>query len=293
MDYGFRGSEHSLKPDVGSAVRLLHRVVDLGVNLIDTARSYGSSEEVIGMALAEMPRRPYIASKVLVKPGEVSNLSGRDIQNIIQNSVEASLKTLRIETLDILQIHQTTFEILRNDSILKSLEQVKQEGKVRFLGASVTNEEVALEVLANPLFQTLQVAFNVLDQKMGERVFPEAAKQGVGVLVRSAFLRGVLTPQLEEIPAKLAPLKERVHAVLSALEMKTTDLARIALRFCLSNSLASSVIIGVRSTAELEENLTAAGEGPFTDQTLQTLRAFSIVNEELVNPTRWRDFILG
>jgi len=293
MDYGFRGSEHSRRPDVADSIRLIHRAVDLGVNLIDTARVYGSSEEVIGRALAEIPQRPYIASKILIKPADVPKLSGSDLESFIQNSVDTSLRTLRIETVDLLQIHQTSFEILKNENILKSLERAKQEGKVRLLGASVTDEEVALEVLANPLFQTLQVAFNVLDQRMGERVFPQALRQGVGILVRSAFLRGVLTPQLERIPEKLTPLKERVYGLLSALEMKTSDLARMALRFCLSNSSASSVIIGVRSTAELEENLAAAREGPIANETLRTLRAFSIENEKLVSPTHWQDLILG
>jgi aryl-alcohol dehydrogenase-like predicted oxidoreductase len=75
--------------------------------------------------------------------------------------------------------------------------------------------------------------------------------------------------------------------------MQTPDLAPIALRFCLSNPAVSSVIVGVRSRAELEENLSAANEGPFTDQTLEALRMFSMEDEKLVSPAHWQGLILG
>jgi 1-deoxyxylulose-5-phosphate synthase len=293
VDYGFRGSKHSRKPDVGEAIHLIRQAVALGVNFIDTARVYGSSEEVIGIALAGMPRRPNIASKVLIPPDEVPTLSAFDLQKLIQDSVAASLKALRVETIDLLQIHQTTSEILHNDAVLDCLGQLKQEGRVRFLGASVDREDVALEVLENPLFQTLQIPFNILDQRMAKRLFHNAAKRGTAILVRSAFLRGVLTTQLDEIPDKLAPLKNQVHAMLSALEKRTQDLACIALRFCLSNPAVSSVIVGMQSLAELRDNLSAASEGPFTDQTMQTLRMFSMEDEELVSPAHWQGLILG
>lgn len=293
VDYGFRGSTHARKPDLSEAGHVIHRAMELGINFIDTARAYGISEEIIGAALAEVRQRPYVATKVLIPLDQISQLTAGDLQELITESVEASLKALRIETIDLLQVHHTTSEVLRNDDILKGLEKLRQDGKVRFLGVSLNGEAMALEALTNPLFRTIQVPFNLLDQKMAERVFPAAEKEGVGILVRSVFLRGVLTPQLEEIPSRLAPLKEKAYGVLAALGAPKASLAQVALRFCLSFPQISSVIVGVRSAAELEANVSAAEEGLMPNKVVQKLQAFSTNDETLVSPDYWQDLILG
>ena len=290
LDYGFRGSGHYLRPEEQEAICIVQRAVDLGINLIDTGRAYGTSEELIGKAIKGMSAPPYIASKLTVPEDACKARDSKKLHDEIFASIEASLKALQVETIDLMQIHNTNLEIVHSQEVLNCLEEARQQGKIRFIGASCSGgEEVPLAVIASNRFQTIQVAFNVLDQRMLPSVFPRAAQRGVGVLIRSAYLRGVLTSQVHAIPARLAPLKEAALAALKEVGDEVAALAELALRFCLSPPEVSSVVIGVRSVAELDSNLADAGKGSLPPETIQKLQAFAVHDEALIEPWRWRD----
>ena len=128
-------------------------------------------------------------------------------------------------------------------------------------------------------FRALQVPFNLLDQKMNQPIFPGAAAQRVGIFVRSAYLRGVLTSQLHSIPERLAPLKSRAVQALAVLDREVSSLAEAALRFCLSFNAISSVVIGVKTVAELEANLADASRGVLPRRLMPQLQALSFGND--------------
>ena len=298
MNYGFPGTDYYQKPEQQEAVRLVQRAVDLGINMIDTHRDYGVSEEIIGRALREITPRPIIASKVTIPPApEYSgpfppppdkNMGSKQLRRAILGSIEASLKALRLETIDLMLIHNTTLESLQREDILPCLEEARQQEKIRFLGASTYGEAIPLEVMKNDRFRVLQTPFNLLDQKMADFIFPRAVQKKMGIFVRSAFLKGVLTSQIHNIvPEQLAPLREAALEVLKVLGEEVSNLAQVALRFCLSFSEISSTLIGVRSIPELESNLAVLKQGPFPPEILQNLRAFSIHEERLARPTYW------
>ena len=281
LDYGFRQSSSYHRPERAAAARVLSHAVDHGINLLDTAPTYGESESMIGEALASLSVRPWVATKVTI---------GDDLSAITQ-SVDRSLRRLQLETIDILQVHNATAATLRNVEAWSVLEQAVRAGKVRLLGASVYAEEDAAEALANPCIRVLQIPFNLLDQKMAARIIPLAARQGVGVLVRSAFLRGVLTAQVTNLPAELMPL---VGAARKAVELAGEPLERIAdlaLRFCLTVAGVASVIVGVRSITELDANLAAAGKPPLDSALLRRLRACDLSANPLVSPLQWTGLI--
>ncbi|MBM3738204.1 MAG: aldo/keto reductase [Acidobacteria bacterium] len=280
LDYGFKGSGHFRKPDREDAVRLVLHALDAGVTLIDTARAYGSAEEVIGEALRRTDLRPVIATKLAI--------DGSTRREQVIESVETSLRTLGVEAVDILQIHNARSEALANGEAMEALEGVVSSGKARFAGASIYAEEEALAAIRRTGLRTLQVPFNLLDQTMADRAFPSAAEQGTGVLVRSAFLRGVLTPQVHELPPRLAPLRD---AALTAMRLTgVDDLAVLALRFCLSFDAVSSVIVGVRTVEELDANLGALRQGPLPAGLLELREEFR-VRDEIRSPANWAGLI--
>ena len=290
LDYGFKGTADYGKPDAKTSIRLLHSALDHGINLIDTARAYGNSEEVIGQAFEGMTSPPYIASKVFLSK-DAAQKTFSALHEEIFTSIEASLRALRLETLDLLLIHNTALEHLRRTEILACLGEAQQQGKVRFLGASCYGEEAPLAVLKESSFRALQVPFNVLDQTMNHQVFPGAAAQQVGIFVRSAYLRGVLTSQVHSIPERLAPLRSRALQVLAVLDHEVSSLAEAALRFCLSLSTVSSVVIGVKSVAELEGNLADASRGVLPEELMPPLQALSFGDDPIVDPRNWQDLI--
>jgi aryl-alcohol dehydrogenase-like predicted oxidoreductase len=290
LDYGFKGTADYGKPDAKTSIRLLHSALDHGINLIDTARAYGNSEEVIGQAFEGMTSPPHIASKVFLSK-DAAQKTFSALHEEIFTSIEASLRALRLETLDLLLIHNTALEHLRRTEILACLGEAQQQGKVRFLGASCYGEEAPLAVLKESSFRALQVPFNVLDQTMNHQVFPGAAAQQVGIFVRSAYLRGVLTSQVHSIPERLAPLRSRALQVLAVLDHEVSSLAEAALRFCLSLSTVSSVVIGVKSVAELEGNLADASRGVLPEELMPPLQALSFGDDPIVDTRNWQDLI--
>lgn len=290
MDYGFRGSSHYQRPETQESIRLLHRAVDLGVKLIDTARTYGTSEELIGKALQEISEKPLIASKVTIPP-DPGSMDPRQLCRDIFSSIESSLRALQVDSIDLMQVHDLTLQMFPCEEIFDCLDRARQQGKIRFIGACAYGEEVPFKVLRIGHVQTLQAVFNLLDQKLAGRVLPAAASAEVGILTRSAYLRGVLTNQIYDIPERLSPLRDAALGALKVLGDEVQSLAEAALRFCLSFPEVSSVIIGVRSIAELESDIADASKGPFRAEALEKLRRFSIDDETLIDPSYWQDLI--
>ena len=128
MNYGFPGTDFYKMPDEKQSTRLLHRAFDLGINLFDAHRDYGVSEEIIGKALDEMTDHPHISSKITIPPAPGyfgpfpppldRNMGPEQIRSAILGSIEASLKALRIDTIDFMLIHNTTLECLQRDDII-------------------------------------------------------------------------------------------------------------------------------------------------------------------------------
>jgi aryl-alcohol dehydrogenase-like predicted oxidoreductase len=290
LDYGFKGSRHYQRPATKESIRLIHTAIDRGINLIDTARLYGNSEEVIGQALAGRPHPPHLVSKVFLSK-EAAQKDFPALRAEVFTSIETSLRALRVDSIDLLLIHNTAMPHVGHQDLHTCLEEARQQGKIRFFGASCYGEETSLAILQKPSFRALQVPFNVLDQKMNRRVFPAAARQGVGIFVRSAYLRGVLTSQVDSIPARLAPLRMRALEVMDLLDAEVNDLAEAALRFCLSFEAISSVVIGVKTVAELEANLADASKGGLPSELIPQLRQLSFGDDPLVDTRNWQDLI--
>lgn len=289
MDYGFRGSAQYAQPGITESIRIVHRSLDLGINFIDTARAYGEAEEVLGHALRGMRGRVVIASKVVINPKYLSNAKAMALS--IEDSIDSSLRALQMETIDLLQIHNANTETLANDSVLCALEDAQQKGKVRFLGASCVGEHTSLATLELAQFRAVMVPFNILDQLMVPRVFPRAQAQDVGVMARSAFLRGVLTCNLSAVPDALLPVKQAAAVAARKCADEVQGLSELALRFCLSFDAVSTVVIGVRSVEELEANVKDAERGSLSQNCVARLNEIRIEDHTLVTPETWQGLI--
>jgi len=289
MDYGFRGATNGARPDLKEGIRLIHKALDAGINCLDTAPSYGNSEIVIGEALKQTSVTPTIVSKVLLP-----NISDNGTTNSkeISSSIESSLQSLGIETLDILLIHNTSVNALKSEEVRTALQDAKQQGKVRFIGASCYADDLPAEVLSYPDFRVMQVPFNLLDQKMAAGFFQAALTNGIGVFARSIYLRGVLTPQVNYLPERLLPLKAAAFKALEIAGDEVRGLSELALRFSLSFSGVSSVLIGVKNVSELESNLADAERGVLSAELLTQLRTVDLGVSPMVDTRTWQDVII-
>ncbi len=282
--YGIPGpGERNVETE--EAVRAIQCAADNGVNLFDTAPVYGCSEELLAQAL---PGRDdcIVATKVPI-PADIAGISDTELARQVNASLDQSLRALRRDVLDIVQIHNATTRVLRESGMIACLERAREAGKLRCIGASVYGEENALAALGTGKIQVLQVAANLLDQRMRARVLGEAEKAGVGVMIRSALLKGALTSKAQWLPEGLRELSHASERALAVLDTTWESLPTLALRFCLSLPGAQTVLMGVRSCLELQGCLTAVAEGPLDFDLMERTRTLALNNDFLLNPASW------
>jgi aryl-alcohol dehydrogenase-like predicted oxidoreductase len=133
----------------------------------------------------------------------------------------------------------------------------------------------------------LQLALSLLDQRMCSQVLPEAEEAGVGILTRSALLKGALTKRAQWLPESLRPVAEASARAVQGLHTSWDHLPAMALRFCLALPAAQTVLVGVRERAELDDCIAAEGDGPLPADLLRTARTLALDDEHLLNPTYW------
>lgn len=287
MDYGLSVPGDYGKPTPGEAIYLLHRAADAGITLFDTAPGYGDSEALLGQALKKF-QQCLFATKVPVPRDHTGNLLlGEGCKQHIEQSLLQSLQALRRDVLDIVQIHNATMEVLEQSDLFELLNQAKQRGLIRWIGASVYQEHEALAAIRSGICDVLQVPYNLLDQRMAERVFPAAAEAGVGIIVRSVFLKGVLTEKVNWLPSQLTPLKEAAEKMKSCFVLTWEGLASMALRFCLSHPSVATVLVGIRTVDELYHALDVDRSERLTEEQCRIAQSLQLHDESLLNPNLW------
>jgi len=269
------------KPDEKNAIRLIEMAIDSGINLFDTAASYGDSEKILGRAIGSHPNC-YIATKVNIPP------EGSNSLKFISASINQSLHNLNREYLDIIQVHNATLTVINKTNIIEILLKLRKEGKIRFIGASVYESENAMGVINADCFDVLQIAYNILDQRMADKVIPSAAQSGIGIFSRSAYFKGVLTAKAEHLPKSCLPLKKASAKVKDVLNMsKWEELTSFALRFCLSTKGINSVLVGIRTPEELKFAVEAEKTGILPKAIFNRLLKLGIEDKFWLNPVNW------
>jgi aryl-alcohol dehydrogenase-like predicted oxidoreductase len=287
LDYGIQVPGQGRRPTERDAIRLLQESADSGINLFDTAPSYGEAENIVGRALGH--RQDTIISTKIHQPCEEEGqfLHGSRLQNRVEQSLRHSLQALNREVLDVVHIHNATVEIFDDGGLLQELVKAKEKGLVRFIGCSVYQQDEALAGIQTGVLDVLQVAYNLLDQRMAEMVFPLAQEAGVGIMARSAYLKGVLTEKAQWLPSSLSSLRQAVDAVTTQLNISWVSLPGAALRFCLSHPQVATVLVGIQNEKELESALQAVDLGELEPEELAKAQELGLTDEDLLNPSTW------
>lgn len=288
LDYGVPVAGEHLRPAEADAARLLNRALDLGVNFIDTARAYGASEEVIGRALKSR-RREYILATKLAAIREEGQ-SDRELREQVKVSIATSLRALQTDVIDLLQTHHTPVDVIAAGRVVAAMQEAQAAGDVRFIGASTYGEDAPLAVLEDGRFDTLQVAYSLVDRTLEERVLPLAQARDIGVVIRSVLLRGVLTHRYKLIPPALAELKAAIGR-LDALGLTpgsgVGSLPEMAYRFVLVNPVVSTALVGTARMEELEAALGFAGKGALSTELVARIRGVVIADRAQLVPSNW------
>lgn len=278
----------------------LRRAVELGVNFIDTADAYGAghSEELIGEVMSELGwDGTYICTKVGNQRRDplppVKNFS----PDYIRRACEASLKRLRKDVIDVYLLHGPTPECLDDDAVYAALEDLRSRGWIRYWGASIHTPEEGRRLVEERGAQVLQVLYNILDRQAEQELFPMALERGVGIICRVPLSSGLLTGKFTVrttfppddhrsnwlVGEKLRIGVERVERLRPLAEQRGITLAQLALLFCLAQPAVSTVIVGCKNEAQVQENLAVAHLPPLDAETLEKIR--ELVPGDFGNPT--------
>jgi D-threo-aldose 1-dehydrogenase len=284
--------------------RVLRRAFDAGINWIDTAPLYGQgrSEEALGRLLAEVDDAPYLSTKVRLDLDRLSDIPGE-----IERSVHESLRRLKRDSVDLLQLHNqigmrtgsgvlgaiSLEDVLRKDGVAEGLERMRKQGLTRFIGLTALGEAPAvIRALDSGRFDSAQVYYNLLNPSAA-RAMPPAwsghdfsgvcaacARHDVAMMGIRVFASGVLATDVrhgrEMVLTEDSALDvetRRAQAALAALGAGHGTRAQAALRFALAQPDFACFVVGLGEPSHLDEVIEAQAKGPLPAEAIARLEA--------------------
>ena len=290
------GSEWGAVSDEESYAAL-NTALDLGVNFLDTADVYGDgrSERLIGRLLEERSEDEIFVATKAGRRLDPHAAEGYSYDNL-SRFVERSLANLRLEAIDLLQLHCPPTEVYRQDETFEALDRLQKAGKVKNYGVSVEKVEEARLALDYPGVKTVQIIFNIFRQRPIEEFFPLAEEKNIGVIARVPLASGLLSGKMsadrefdsddhrsfnregqafdrgETFSGVDFETGLRAAEELKALVPEGYTLAQLALRWILMHPAVSCAIPGAKRQDQAEDNVAAAEMPPLSEETLESVR---------------------
>jgi aryl-alcohol dehydrogenase-like predicted oxidoreductase len=297
--------------DDSESLAAMHKALDMGVNLIDTADVYGDghSEQLIARLRKERKEPFYVVTKA-GRRLDTHVADGYTKENLTR-WVERSLKNLEVEALDLVQLHCPPSEVYYRPEVFAALDDLVKDGKLKFYGVSVEKVEEALKAMEYPGVQSVQIIFNLFRLRPAELFFPEAKRRKVGILARVPLASGLLTGKMTrestfssddhrnfnrhgesfdrgetfsgvDYETGLAAVEE-IRKIVPAGE----TMAEFALRWILMFDAVSCAIPGAKRPSQVEDNVRAADLPPLTEAQMSEIhRIYDATVREQVHQ-RW------
>jgi aryl-alcohol dehydrogenase-like predicted oxidoreductase len=283
IGYGMWGLAGWSGSDDEETRRSLDRAVALGCNFFDTAAAYGDgrSEQLLGEVVRRhRGKRLYVASKIPPKNRRWPGSAEHRLEDVfpadhIRASIERSLESLGLSTIDLMQFHVWHDAWAGDERWIRAMDDAKRAGLIRGIGISVNRWEPTnvMRALATGVVDAVQVIYNIFDQNPEDELLPYCEDKRIAVIARVPFDEGTLTGTLTKDSRwpegdwrNSYFVKENLEASVAradALKPLVPDgmtMAEMALRFILANPTISTIIPGMRKVAHVEAN-TAASDG--------------------------------
>lgn len=233
--------------------RLLNTALDKGINFLDTATGYDYSEERIGRAVGHRRDEYVLATKC----GLITGTEPWTTETINRH-VDRSLKRLRTDYLDLIQLHSCDAEVLERGEVTEALLRARDAGKTRFVGYSGDNQ-AAQWAIDSGLFDALETSFNLVDQRARTTVFSRARQNGMGVIVKRTIANGAwgAKPGTSNPSSQFASNLERSQKMdaLGPIPGAPADPVLLALGFTMAHDGFDVALIGTTNTEHLLSNL--------------------------------------
>jgi len=289
-----------------NADEILNKAIDSGINFIDTADVYGNgeSEKAVGRLIKNRKEKIYVATKC----GRQLNPHTSEAYqvDVLRKFVEASLKNMGLETIDLIQLHCPPTAVYYRPEIFELFDKLKQEGKIQHMGVSVEKVEEALKAIEYDNVTTVQIIFNMFRQRPAQLFFSEAKKKNVGIIVRVPLASGLLTGKFSSNTNFTSGDHRQFNRNGDAFDKGETfsgidyttglaavdalkeifpgqeNLAPIALKWILQFDAVSCIIPGASNIRQVDSNISALN---IPELSATQLKAVQKVYEKYIKPS--------
>jgi len=271
---GFGGAEIGYeKTEQETVGKLLNSALDAGLNVVDTAECYIESETQIGAAIASRRKEYYLFTKCGHAEGVDWSKAG------ILSSVERSLKRLKTEVIDLVQLHSCSIDELKKGECIEALEQAKKDGKTRYIGYSGDSQAARYAVECGR-FDTLQTSINICDQECIELTLPLAKEKNMGVIAKRPIANAVwrydAAPENNyhlEYWKRLQELKYEFALGEARNKQGADGPAAIAMRFTSMQPGVHVLIVGTTKPERWQQNADLMRAGALPKELVESIRA--------------------
>ena len=268
---GFGGAEIGYNPNQTQADvnDLLNSALDAGLNVIDTAAAYKTSEKLIGEAVSKRRKDFYL----LTKCGALDAFTREDwSKKGILETIETSLRNLKTDYLDVVQLHSCSSEILRHGDCVEGLQRAVEKGYTRYIGYSGDNE-AAKTALEMDVFDSFQTSVSIADQTPIEGNIKLAAEKNLGIIAKRPIANAVWRHREKPADSYHHGYWERIQKLKYPFLNKSTEEATaIALRFTLSIEGVDTMIVGTTKPNRWQENAKYVAEGKLSSEEYEAIR---------------------
>lgn len=271
----------SLGNDQAGNERILHQAADEGINYFDTADLYdkGMNEASVGKVFKGKRKEVVLATKVGNQwRNDGSGWDWNPRKDYILTSVEQSLRRLQTDYIDLYQLHGGTIEDPIDETI-SAFELLQQQGKIRYYGISSIRPNVIREYVRRSNIVSVMMQYSLLDRRPEESCLPLLLEKNIGVLARGSVASGLLVNK----PAK-AYLKyneqqvQQAAKAVQSLSGEQRSAAQTAIQFVLQHPAITSAVVGIRTTAQLNDAIGTINTPTLLTDEMHTLRSSIEVN---------------
>jgi aryl-alcohol dehydrogenase-like predicted oxidoreductase len=238
---------------------LLNAVLDAGINFIDTAPDYGISEERIGRYISSRRTEYYLATKcgcAYTQHEDHVEINHVWKREVLERNVEASLKRMQTDCIDILQFHGGDAETLQCEGLIDTMLEFRDQGLIRFIGASSSLPHLP-ELIELGVFDVFQIPYSCLASEHHDLI-TRATESGAGIILRGGIAQGGPDAEIQRPKLNDVWTAARLDEVLPG-SMKRAELI---LRYTLGHPHCHTTIVGTCNPDHLAENVAAAVKGP-------------------------------
>lgn len=252
--------------DADGAAKVLNAALDSGINLLDTAACYGASEELVGKAVSGRRDEYFLATKAGHATDHTSGIEWTG--GLVVSSVEASLRLLQTDHVDLIQLHSCGIDVLERGEVIEALQAAQSAGKTRFIGYSGDNEAARWAVDSGH-FDTLQTSFSLVEQGARTSGLLAAAQDaGMGVIAKRPIANAVWgvarrEGRAGEVTGYGAEYFKRALEMteLGAIDGESDDPIATSIGFTFAHAEISTAIVGTANPAHMRSNVELVESG--------------------------------